>query len=241
MSNPFDSDHTIPKVSVETVDRLRDNFVDAAGGDAAFREQLAAADLLLVPLPGHGDYLMPVFPQGTMEVLQFLQEKLPEGMHADIAVEDEAYEELTLHAAEIILPTLLTNPLLVGLAINLVSSYLYDLLKDTKAQRETRVRARVLVEDDQRTVAIDYDGPVEQFSELTRQAFAREVPEVERVAHRNIKGMDEPTRLPNVSAPKVLRAPAAAAPDVTTQRDPLPAPSSRVRHASDDDGSKGGE
>jgi hypothetical protein len=176
-----------------------------------------------------------------MEVLHFLQEKLPEGMRADIAVEDEAYEELTLHAADIILPTFLTNTVLVGIAINLASSYLYDLLKDAKARREARVRARVLVEADQRTVAIDYDGPAEQFSELTRQAFAREVPEVERVRDGTVDRTDKPTRLLDAGEPNVLRAPAAARPDVTTVRAPMPAPASRERQASDDDGAQHGK
>lgn len=192
MSHPPSSDSHAPIV-VETAHETRESIVAAVAADEAFRTQIASADLLVVPLAGHAGYVAPVFPQGTLEVLEFMRERLPDGLAADIAVQDEAYEELTLHAADILLPTLLADPVASGVAINLLSSYLYDLFKDVRARREARVRARVLVETRTRTVSIAYDGPADQFAELTRLALEREVPEAERSA--------EPRRLIDVARP----------------------------------------
>lgn len=239
MTNPFDTEDRNPKVTVAPVDRSRADFVKQAGGDAAFRGELAAAGVLLVPLSGHGDYSAPVFPQGTMEVLRYLQEQLPSGVRADIAVEDEAYEELTLHAADVLLPTFLTNTVLAGLAINLVSSYLYDLFKDAKARRETRVKARVLVETDQRTVAIDYDGPAEQFAEITRHALTQEVPEADQGGAAILTDDGRPNRHVDAGAPKrLLEGPVNQAPEAGAAQEPVPRSSPEGRVATERDGAR---
>lgn len=194
-TNPFAPQPSAPQLTVTNSEASRTNYVSVAGGDSEFSATLTAADVLVVPIAGHGDYRAPVFPQGTLEVLHFLRERLPDGVVADIAVRDDAYEELTLHAAELILPTFLANPSVASIAINLLSAYLYDLLKGAKVRRQTRVRASVLVETSERVVDISYDGPADQFAELMRLAFEREVPRRELAGGAVEADGNEPIRL----------------------------------------------
>ncbi len=178
MSTPkalMGDDPATPKLSVESVTTTRDQIVVAAGGDEPFRDELSRASIILVPMPGHAGYTQLVFPHGTLEVLRLFREHTPEGITTDIAITDDAYEELALHAADIILVTVFVKDVLVPIVLGLYSSYLYDLLKDASARRETRVRAKVLVETRERTIAIDYYGPADEFTELTRRAFEQTV------------------------------------------------------------------
>jgi hypothetical protein len=173
MKNSFPADHSVPTITVDVTDLTRAQLVEQAAGDDAFKRTLADTPVLFVPFAGHVDYEGPVFPQGTLEVLQHFREALPAGVAVDITVDDDRYRELTLHAAEIILPTLFVSALLGPVAINLLSSYLYDVLKDARARHATRVRAKMFVETEERTVQIEYDGPVDQFAEVTRVALER--------------------------------------------------------------------
>jgi hypothetical protein len=174
----------------------------------SFRERLAKVPVLLVPLAGHAGYEAPVFPQGTLEVLQFLQDGLPSDVQVDITVEDADYEELTLHAAAIIIPTLLLKAWAGGIVLNIISSYLYDLLKDAAARCETRTRARLLVETSTRTLSLEYDGPAEQLPEIVRAAFEREVPPAERSLPAGTSP-EHAAPLPASAAP-LLQAPPAS-------------------------------
>lgn len=201
--SPISDDPGVPKLSVESVATTRDQIVTVAGGDEAFRDALSTASILLVPLPGHAGYSKLVFPHGTLEVLRFFKEHTPDGVTADIAITDDAYEELALHAVDIVLVTVFVKDVLVPIVLGLYSSYLYDLLKDPSARRETRVRAKLLVETRERTIAIDYDGPADEFTALTERAlqqtvqpsesFASELPPTRAEVARDESDLEQPT------------------------------------------------
>jgi hypothetical protein len=113
-----------------------------------------------------------VFPQGTLELLHHLRDKLPQAVRVEIAIDDADYEELTLHAAEIILPTISVLTVFGNVLLNVVGNYLYDLFKGDASRERARVRAKVVVHEEHRSVAIEYDGPAHEFQAVTERALA---------------------------------------------------------------------
>lgn len=199
---PFGERPAEPTARVEPGTVSRTDLI-ASVRDAELRRDLANADILFVPDSGHAGHVAPMFPQGTMEVLRLFKDTAPAGVVADIATSDDDYRELALHAAEIVLPALLVSAVLTPIAINLLSSYLYDLLKDAVARRKARVRATIYVEASARSVTIRYDGPAEQFSEVVTAAFNREVmePPGQAAAVQNIRA---PEFAPRSALPAAL-------------------------------------
>jgi hypothetical protein len=70
------------------------------------RTAVEQADLVLIPDDGFRDYEGPVFPQGTVDFLQFLRDHAPSGTAVEIAAEDTNYKEVVLHFDIIRLATL---------------------------------------------------------------------------------------------------------------------------------------
>ena len=109
--------------------------------------------------------------------MRYIENTLPAPLTADIAVDDSAYEELALHAADILLPALhVVGHVLADVAVALLSSYVYDRLKDAAARRETRVRATLYVEEEDRSVRLTYDGPAEAFGATIQTALGQALP-----------------------------------------------------------------
>lgn len=163
--NPLARDIT-PKVDTVAVRERRQAFVEASGADEPLRARMSQAAILVVPLPPlvELDHEGALFPSGTLEVLRYVERALPEPLTAQIAIDDSAYEELALHAADVLLPAIhVAGHVLADVAVGILSSYLYDRLRDAIARRETRVRSTLYIEVGDRTVKVSYDGPVDAF------------------------------------------------------------------------------
>jgi hypothetical protein len=169
--DPFERD-TTPKMRVVQMATRRADFVAASGADDVLRASMQRADVLIVPLAAVPNYTGRLFPSGTTEFLRYLERTLPEGLAVEIAVDDAAYEELALHAADILLPALhVVGTVLAELAIGMFGTYLYDRIKDATARRATRVRATLYVESEGGTFELSYDGPAETFNGVVAHAL----------------------------------------------------------------------
>lgn len=155
-----------PKIQVQVVPNQLPRILERAGDDADFKAQLERASVVLVPEEGYPRADGPVFPPNTEPFFAHLRDGLPESLTADLAVQDEDYMELGLHADELWLPTLV---LFVGggaqasLVINVVSSYVYDWIKRGISRKDGTVKSKVLINRKEETVSIEYEGPPEAY------------------------------------------------------------------------------
>jgi hypothetical protein len=120
-----------------------------------------AADVLLFPWEKFRDQ-HDLFPQGTGDFFKYLERKLPESTVA-IAIDRNKYKEITLHAHEFRLPSLLVKETLVAIVVSLAVDFLMhqraDPIKDI-AQFEILVESPA-----QPCISVKYKGPVNQLSE----------------------------------------------------------------------------
>lgn len=107
-----------------------------------------------------GDVL---FPETTREFFDFIKETAGDDVIVDIAVSDEDFQCIELHSAAIEVATIIVESALFSIAINLVSSFLYDLIKKYHRKAEdTSAKVKIITEetDKKKTKMITYEGPV---------------------------------------------------------------------------------
>lgn len=124
-------------------------------------EDVKKANILLVPDKKYSEE--PVFPERTTEFLDYLKDNAPvNNCVVDICISDEQYKRLELHDATVILPVILVQYVYYPIIINLISSYLYDLMKKTDNDN-TKLKTEIIIEKDGESRKIKYDGPAEYF------------------------------------------------------------------------------
>jgi hypothetical protein len=148
--------------------------------EAALQASLSAADVVFVPWEQFRDIEQPVFPSGTIELFRALQDSDVAPLTSEIAVPDELYSEVALHADIIFLPTLLVSSVVVPVAVNLISEWLKKRLLERA--KDADVKFEMIVENpDGFAKSVRYEGPVGAFESLInaqlRQADAIALPD----------------------------------------------------------------
>lgn len=106
---------------------------------------LSAADLLIVPLKDFRDGVPFLFHQDTPALLRYLAAELGD-LKVEICATDEEYVEISLHSSSFRLSAIVVTYVVAPLAINLLSSYVYD---ELKAKPNDSVELTLIVEDHQ--------------------------------------------------------------------------------------------
>jgi hypothetical protein len=151
--------------------------------DATLKDALSVADVVFVPWETFRDIEQPVFPTGTIELFQSLQDSDVASLTTEIAVPDELYSEVALHADIIFLPTLLVGSVVVPVAVNLISEWLKKRLLERATDADVKFEM-IVEEPNGATKSVRYEGPVAAFESLVnaqlRQADAIVLPDSER-------------------------------------------------------------
>lgn len=109
-------------------------------------QELALADVLIVPLKDFRPGAKYVFHQDTPAFLNYLKGALPEELVVEICVADDDYQEIALHSNFLRLSTLVVSYAVAPLVIGLLTNYVYD---ELKAKPTDTVELSIVVEDDQ--------------------------------------------------------------------------------------------
>lgn len=129
--------------------------------DQDIRGIVHAADVLLFPWEKFRDQ-HDLFPQGAGDFFKYLEQKLP-GKVVAIAIDRDKYKEITLHAHEFRLPSVLVKETFVAIVVSLAVHFLTQQLADPG---NDIVQFEILVESPSRPcIAVKYKGPVDQLSE----------------------------------------------------------------------------
>lgn len=131
------------------------------------RKQLLEADILIVPIEGFGNLTVPVFPVKTEELFHFLKKNLPQDLEVDICIEDNDYKELALHSDLIILAGFVVTQVNLPVLINLVSSYIYQKISQSKSKN---IKTSILVNEAGKSKEISYEGPADDFGKILKEA-----------------------------------------------------------------------
>ena len=140
---------------------------------AEYMDDIKKANLLIIPNEGFRDEGDVLFPETTREFFEYLKENAHEGIVADIAISDEEFRRIELHSAAIEVATIIVESALFDIAIGLVGSFLYDLLKKYhRKAEETSAKVKTITEetDTKKSKMITYEGPVSGVEETLKQA-----------------------------------------------------------------------
>lgn len=153
-------------------DAGRRKALDRLSVDA--RSAVERAGLVLVPDDGFRDFTGPVFPQGTMEFLQFLREHASDGTDVEIAVEDAEYREVAVHFDVVRLATVFVEYAAAPVATGLIAAYLKDWLGSRFTSAQVRAAISVHRKDGmaEQALQISYEGPATTFEKTMSEAIA---------------------------------------------------------------------
>lgn len=162
------------------------------------RASLSEATVIFAPWEGFRDIPRPVVPVGTGELYQALRDLENPAVRAEIALPDEQYSEVALHADVVFLPTVILSAVIAPVAVNLISDWLKKRLLERS--NDADVKFEMIIEDgDGRTRSIRYEGPVKSFESLLdaqlRQTESLSSPSVDEQPRLPSPTLD-PTREP---------------------------------------------
>lgn len=146
-----------------------------------YLDEIKKANLLIVPNENFrkkGDVL---FPETTKEFFEYIQDHPNDEIVADIAISDDNFQRIELHSAVIEVATIIVNVVVLPVAINMISNYLYDLIKKYHRKPEdTSARLKIISEETKtkKTKIISYEGPVSEVKETleiaTKEIFSED-------------------------------------------------------------------
>ena len=146
-----------------------------------YLDEIKKANLLIVPNENFrkkGDVL---FPETTREFFEYIQDHPNDEIVADIAISDDNFQRIELHSAIIEVATIIVNVVVLPVAINMISNYLYDLIKKYHRKPEdTSARLKIISEETKtkKTKIISYEGPVSEVKETleiaTKEIFSED-------------------------------------------------------------------
>lgn len=161
-----------PTITERTSETTIEKILERFGDVPELQASIGKADVLIVPDWIGFDYNGWAFPQGTEGF--YKQMKIAadaNDVKMEIASTDEEYRELAQYHDWYTLPILfLAHPEVRSFAVNLLSNYVYDLMKNRPASRPLAVRSRLIYRKDESEEYMDWEfqGPPEAFMEAIR-------------------------------------------------------------------------
>ena len=160
-----------PDLTIIPVERTLEDWCDAMALTDATKALVLGADIALVPTTMRENEAGLLFPENTYQLFQYLQSNAA-GNRIEICAEDEQYRELELHFNEIHLVEIICTLFAAPLVINLLSSYLYDRIKQSD-KTGLKVKAKLTVRTPEKALTFKYDGPAQTFQEVMGNALSQ--------------------------------------------------------------------
>lgn len=130
---------------------------------AELRARLSVANVLCTPYSGYLEYEGPLFPIETSEFYRFLQRNSGDGLVADLCIEDEDFEYLSLNHDVLELPNVIVQLIAAPLFVNLVCGYILHRLGSR--MKDAHVEQELTIEDSRSGVSLKtkYNGPASEY------------------------------------------------------------------------------
>ena len=131
-----------------------------------FYEEIRSANLLIMPTKITDEESGTLFTENVEDFFSFLQSNSNSEVSVEIYLQDDDHEELELHADELYLPTLLFTQIILPLAVNLVSSYVYDWLRK-RNKKNVQINIETIVDKEGKTKRVSFSkGTIDEWKEF---------------------------------------------------------------------------
>lgn len=144
------------------------------------QKKLARADALIVPNEGYDDDAdLRYFPEGTEDLVSFLQRNIKEDQYVDVCIEEGDYKELAQHADLLIIAGAVVTTIFAPLFVNLVTEYIKH--RVGKRADDTTVKTSLTISDRRngKSITLTYDGPASTYEKIMLGAVNESVKELE--------------------------------------------------------------
>ena len=138
-----------------------------------YLDEIKKANLLIIPNENFRDKGDVLFPETTREFLDFIREFPNDEVIVDIAISDEDFKRIELHSAVIEVAPIIVQMVILPIAVNIISSFLYDLVKKYHRKSEDiSAKVQIIAEETatKKSKKIIYEGPVSGIKEALDQA-----------------------------------------------------------------------
>lgn len=153
------------RVEIEDASISRSQLQGKTWVDDALRESLGKANVVIIPWENFRELDTPVFPDGTADFFQDMRDSAKPKLLPEIAVIDEQYSEVALHADLVITPTLFVTSFIAPVVTKFVADWLARRLLERA--KHSDVKFQMYIEDENgKTRLISYEGPVISFDSL---------------------------------------------------------------------------
>ncbi|MBW3127199.1 hypothetical protein [Hymenobacter profundi] len=170
--------------------------------DEELRASLHRANIVFVQWESFRDIDRPVFPTHTAELFHYFQENTPPDIQSEVAVRDEDFSEVSLHADLVWLPDILIpvgTLVVLPVVVNLISEWLKQRLLDRHARTDAKLQV-IIESPDGGSKRLIYEGPADELWRITNLA-------------QQVASADATALAPVPSVPKSLEKPADTASD----------------------------
>lgn len=152
-------------VEIEDANISRCQLQEKRWVDDALRESLGKANVVIMPWENFRELDVPVFPDGTADFFQAIRNSSTLELLPEVAVVDEQYSEVALHADQVITPTLFVTSFFAPVVTKFVADWLARRLLERA--KHSDVKFKMYIEDVHgNTRLFSYEGPVNSFDSL---------------------------------------------------------------------------
>lgn len=137
-------------------------------------DEVKKANVLIIPTDYNNDYADVVFPEMTSDFLSYIRQIENGEVVCDIAISDDNFRRTEKHSALIEMAPVIVSSGIVPIVINMISSYLYDLVsRYRRTPEDTSAKVKIFAEETKikKTVKIEYEGPVCEVKDVMEEAF----------------------------------------------------------------------
>ena len=131
-------------------------------------EPLETINLLLIPMENFRDVTNPVFPEQTMDFFEFIKSNSPEAIVSEIAISDDDYKELELHADLVVLTTMVVEAIVFPLVVDLISNYIDQ--KIIRSSPSSKIKVNIKVVKGDNSIDVAYEGDADKFKQTIEGA-----------------------------------------------------------------------
>lgn len=136
-------------------------------------DDIKKANLIIIPNENFRDEEYVWFPETTDQFFDYIKEYSDENVIADIAISDDNFKKMELHSAVIDVATVIVKSSVYSIVINIISSFLYDLVKKYRRNaQETSAKIKIITEETEtrKCKVITYEGPASDVKQTLEQA-----------------------------------------------------------------------
>ncbi len=130
--------------------------------------EIKKANVLLLPYKNFREGVEYCFTEYATEFFQYLVANTNEEIIADIAIRDEQYYVIEMHALLLDIGMFIASNVVVSAVVNILSNFIYDKIRSLHEKEENvNVRVEIIVQNGNGTSkSIRYDGTASGFEEI---------------------------------------------------------------------------